>query len=262
MAQDTTTATVGEMLAGGRAHEALAVARRAVARAPSDPSWLHVLAVALHLTGSNDEAAAVVERSLKLAPGNPLAWNSSAAIHTERGDLFAAARSLREALRLNADYVEARFNLGLILQRQADLEGAAAELARVRAARPDFPPLKAAEAALQFERAAAAQNLALALDARGEEAPARRILTEAIAAHRGDAALLSVLVHLKIGACEWDGLDALVAELRPAALQPSARPAHPPLAMYLEHVGPDEQRRWAENWARVRFPPRPALAGA
>jgi len=261
MAQDTTTAAVGEMLAGGRAHEALALARRAVAQQPSDPSWLLVLAVALHLTGSNDEAAAVLERSLKIAPGNPLAWNSFAAIHTQRGDFAAAERALREALRLNDGYVEARFNLAIVLHRRADLEGAAAELERVRAMRPDLEPLQAEELALQAEMAGKAQNRALALDARGDGAEARRVLIEAISAHPGDAALLATLVHLMIRDCDWSGLDGIVEELRRAALRPSLRPAHPPLANYLDPVRAAEQRRWAENWARVRFPPRTALAG-
>ncbi len=260
MAQENTTATVGEMLAGGRAHEALAVAREVVAQRPSDPSWLHVLAVALHLTGSNEEAAGVLLRSLQLAPGNPLAWNSYAAIHTGRADFGAAERALREALRLKDDYFEARFNLALVLRRRGDFEGAAAEIQRVRAMRPDFAPAQAEEAALRLEAAVASQNQAIAQDGRGETEEAKRNLAQAVAEHPGDAALLSVLVHLKIRDCDWDGLDALVEELRPVAARPSLRPAHPPLAMYLEPVGPEEQRRWAENWARIRFPAQPPLA--
>src|SRR5258706_10942973 len=31
--------------------------------------------------------------------------------------------------------------------------------------------------------------------------------------------------------------------------------------MYVESVGAEEQRRWAENWARIRFPQQPPLAG-
>ncbi len=260
MAEEATTATVGEMLAGGRAHEALAVARQAVAQRPSDPSWLHVLAVALHLTGSNEEAAGVLLRSLQLAPGDALAWNSYAAIHTARADFGSAERALREALRLKDDYFEARFNLALVLRRRGDLEGAAAQIKRVRSMRPDYAAAQAEEAALRIEAAGASQNKALALDRRGEVEEARRLLGQAISEHRGDAALLSVLVHLKIRDCDWEGLDALVEELRPAALRPSLRPAHPPLAMYLEPVGAEEQRRWAENWARIRFPAQVPLA--
>ena len=414
MARTATPAAVGALIAGGRAAEALPLARSALGDEPDNPQWLHLLGVALHLTGASDEAARALERSVRIAPGDALAWNSYGAVQTERGELDSAEAALREALRLKSDSLEARFNLAVALRRKGDAAGAIAELDRVLAAKPDFAaatleratllaerdaraglaafepilarfpgdPKVLAHAAAAWQRAgedaralelarraaarppadprdlaalirtftalerpdeagtlaataatlapdspdiracvgdalaaagrhaearvhyafvaqrrardpdalerlgvaslaagdaaaaatalrehlrlapqsrSGAQSLAVALGALGEIDAARDVLAGAIAAGHDDAELLSVLAHHKLRTCDWDGMEALVSRLRERAVVPGPHPAHPPVSLYLAEVGAREQRVWAENWARGRLRPRPAL---
>ena len=149
----------GALIAGGRPGEALALARRAIEHDPQNPEWLHLLAVALHLKGASGEAAATLEKVLRLSPADAVPWNSYGAVQVERGELDSAEAALREALRLKGDYLEARFNLALLLRRKRDLAGALAELDRVLALRPDYLPGAIERATLQLEMGEAAAAL-------------------------------------------------------------------------------------------------------
>ena len=99
------------------------------------------------------------------------------------------------------------------------------------------------------------------LDAQGRRKEAREILSRAI--DRGERApnVLSTLALFKARACDWHELDELVGELRTHAVEPSPHPAYPSHSLYFEGVTAEDQRRWAENWAAVRWKdvaPRPA----
>jgi predicted O-linked N-acetylglucosamine transferase (SPINDLY family) len=97
------------------------------------------------------------------------------------------------------------------------------------------------------------QLLAMALTEMGARDDAIRVFEKALESGHRDAEILSGLVLVKGMACDWRGLDALVGELREAALEPSGHPAHPQLALYLPEVSAVEQRAWSENWSRVAF---------
>ena len=125
MSGAVTPAAVGALLAGGRAGEALALAREAVRERPRDPGWLHLLAVALNTRG---------------------------AIQIERGDLAAAENSLREALKIRGDYAEARFNLALALRRRGELEAAETELDRILGSPYPLDAARLERATLHIER--------------------------------------------------------------------------------------------------------------
>jgi len=106
--------------------------------------------------------------------------------------------------------------------------------------------------------------LAAELDAQRRHGEARELLSRAIDHGERAAAVLSALAFYKARACDWDGLDELVAEMRLRALEPSPYPAYPSHALYFDGITAADQRRWAENWAAVRWKkiaPRPAPRG-
>src|SRR5437870_11224836 len=152
MSGAVTPAAVGALLAGGRAGEALALAREAVRQRPRDPGWLHLLAVALHAKGASDEPIATLDQALAIAPSDAVALNTRGAIQIERGDLAAAENSLREALKIRGDYAEARFNLALALRRRGELESAEAELDRILGSPYPLDAARLERATLHIER--------------------------------------------------------------------------------------------------------------
>lgn len=148
------------LLAQGRAPEALAMARAALAASPGDAQWLHLLAIAQHATGAGAEAAATLERAIAAAPRDAVIRNTYGAVQVGRGELALAQAALREALRLRPDYLEARFNLALVLRDQRDFAAARDELARILAARPDFFPAQLEQAILRVKAGDARAALA------------------------------------------------------------------------------------------------------
>src|SRR5258706_70258 len=166
MAPENTTATVGEMLAGGRAHEALAVARQVVAERPTDASWLHVLAVALHLTRSNEEAAGGVLRALQIAAGNSLAWKSVAASHPRRCGAVVGSRA-HEDSRL-------RLERARLAYRRAAPCGAASEPAAGASAALDVSRERGRRRAAPLGRELGPHPLPSATPARRTPSPAQQ----------------------------------------------------------------------------------------
>ena len=65
-----------------------------------------------------------LERALRLAPGNSIAWARLGAVLEREGDPEGAARALREAVRLNSYNAPAWVDLGLHYELQGDLKQA------------------------------------------------------------------------------------------------------------------------------------------
>jgi tetratricopeptide (TPR) repeat protein len=67
--------------------------------------------------GSVQDTAPIYERVLKLDPKSVQALNMLGAMFIDAGRLQAADDYLRRAVRLSPDFVAARYNLGLVLER-------------------------------------------------------------------------------------------------------------------------------------------------
>lgn len=142
--------TYGQALReAGRAREAVAVYRAAVAKWPTDPSLFHDLAVAardagddaealraeqaalaldgnsamalnglglLHAdAGRHREAAAAFEKATKADPANPSYWTNLANARRGSNDASGAESAYRKALELDADFPDALNGMGTIL---------------------------------------------------------------------------------------------------------------------------------------------------
>jgi tetratricopeptide (TPR) repeat protein len=123
----------------GRADEALARARRAVAADPHDPAAVDLLARVLSVAGSHDEAQAVAAHGVELAPHEARAHLTAGIVAAAARERDAARASFREVLAIDP------------------ANGAAQhELARLRLRRKIHDPATLADAASGFARAATA----------------------------------------------------------------------------------------------------------
>jgi TolB-like protein len=121
---------------------ALPLFERAMARAPDDPRILAGYAMVRARVWSADpdaarSAAAAAARAVELAPGLPHAHAALAAVSFQAGEEIAPVRSLKHALRLSPDNVDAHDLLGRILSETALLADARRHLVKALALDPE-----------------------------------------------------------------------------------------------------------------------------
>lgn len=89
-----------------------------------------------------------LDRALKDAPADPLAWLLSATLARRMGDLTRAKADIAEALRRSGDDASVQLEAGNIAGLSGDTKGARAAFEAVQRLAPDSPQAKAADAAL------------------------------------------------------------------------------------------------------------------
>jgi len=242
LAKQPDDATIFEMaivlLAEGRAADALTHLDALLAKHPGQPQLLANRAYALAALARGDEAAEDARRAIASA-------SQSFDVRTTAAGALAQAGFTGEAQREFANLAVARpqspgawQKLGMAALATGDLAQAVDAFAK--------------QASLVPGNRTALTALGTALVAAGVQEDAALAFQRAYEAGHRDAGVLAALAHAKATVCDWNGLDALVAELRAAASTPSITPAMPQVAIYFETT-PAEQRAWAQNWARAEF---------
>ena len=89
------------------------ILRRSVEYAPA----LHYLGILLHQREHSEAAVQHVQRAAALEPGHAVWANDLGNVHSERGELAAAANAFRHALELGGDDATVWNNLGAVLER-------------------------------------------------------------------------------------------------------------------------------------------------
>jgi tetratricopeptide (TPR) repeat protein len=142
-----------ELMQEKRYAEAAEHFRAAVLLQPNALSLRFSLATTLERLGRLEEAAEQYVRYRQLNPDEGGAEGQTdlcfALIKLKRLDEAVAA--CHEALRLNPDFLQARYNLGLALALQGKNPEAAAEFTRVLSAKPDYPGARAALGKVQAQ---------------------------------------------------------------------------------------------------------------
>lgn len=111
--------------------EAVASYRRAVELDPRNPQYRYVLARALWLSGSLEEAAGLLDAIVTADPGFGPAWAVLGRIRLSRGDETGAAEAFRLAIRGDPENVEARLALARMGLRRGDLAEAKRRLSEI-----------------------------------------------------------------------------------------------------------------------------------
>ena len=254
------------LLAQGLREEAVAVYREAIWLRPGFAEVQYNLGNALRDGGDLQGAAAAFTKAIALRPGLPEAHNNLGNLTFGTGHFAAAADHYRRAIAIRPNYPDAHFNLGNalkavqsydaalvayqavgqlapghagahnnageVLEKQGRLEEAGALYARAIALDPNLP-----EPYLNLgQLLGRAGRLREALDVLGKGVALRPEWTEALAA----------LVHVKHHACDWAGLEGLVARLRSAAQNSGLAP---PFILCSLDIPGGEQTAAARRWA-------------
>ena len=113
--------------------EAQEVYCRVLEAAPDHPRALHYAGVLAHQQGRNDEAVALIERSLALVP-DAADWHSNLGIAFQSdGRLDRAIESYRRAIAIDPGHANAHSNLGVLLRATGQpVEAEAAYRAAIR----------------------------------------------------------------------------------------------------------------------------------
>lgn len=110
----------------GFLEEAQAVYERILAIAPDQPDALHFLGVVKHQSGRGDDAVELIRRSIELAPGMADRHNNLGNVLVERERLEEAVEAYRRAIELDPRHANAHSNLGAALKALRRFDEAAA----------------------------------------------------------------------------------------------------------------------------------------
>lgn len=222
-----------------RLAEAEAAYRQALRLHPGDPELHYDLGGLLLAMQRPDQAEASYRAALLLAPGHPQVLLQLGNALAAQGRHADAAAQFRASLQGDPTQHAARYNLGNALR----------ELGR---------PQEAAEcyrATLQLapHHADCHNNLGNVLRELGQ-------LDEAIACYREalriDPSLHHARMHLlhqRQHVCDWEGLDAEIAEIRRLVREEPRAQISPFAFLALPGTSAAEQLRCAQNWATNRY---------
>jgi tetratricopeptide (TPR) repeat protein len=124
----------------GRAEEASAYLRAALALRPRSPEANIQLGVALAWKRDLDGAMACFQAALAIDPKEPVAHYNAGNVLRDKGDLDGAMRSWRTAADLDRSHLLSRHNLGLALLMKGDLDGAVRWSSAALAVYPYYAP--------------------------------------------------------------------------------------------------------------------------
>jgi tetratricopeptide (TPR) repeat protein len=104
-------------MAAGRYDEAIAVFQKGVALAPNEPALRHKLATALALKGDVNGALTAMRETVRRSPDFAKGHYSLGLLYLQTSDYRRAAESFEAALRVEESYVEPRLQLAHLLRR-------------------------------------------------------------------------------------------------------------------------------------------------
>ncbi|HEV2348792.1 MAG TPA: tetratricopeptide repeat protein [Terriglobia bacterium] len=119
--------------------QAVAAARLAVRDHPASAQAFLALGTALIRVGDNDGALQAFERAASLDASDAQAWYLKGLIEARKNMWAPASRDFSQAVMARPAFVEARIELGDMLRRRGDFNGAASELNRAIELKPEAP---------------------------------------------------------------------------------------------------------------------------
>ena len=260
----------------GDAAAAESLYRAVLAVRPDDYDALHLLGVALHQQGEHAEAIAFMQAALAVHDDDPSLHGNLAAALQRVGRPGDALASADRALAMKRDWPLMHRRRGDILLDLSRADEALASLDRALALEPSNAATwnlrgVALGELMRHDEAIASFERALAIDSRFHEARFNRGSALLDARRYGDAAqafadlervapahpfVRGQRLHAQMLACDWSGLDALVAAVD--ADVDAGRPSAEPFGYQAIATSPARMRRCAEIYAHSRFPERTA----
>jgi len=123
----------------GRNNEAIALVERSLAEAPDQADWFSNLGIILQSDGQLDKAIAAYQRAIALDPGHANAHSNLGVLLRATGKTAEAESAYRTAIQLNPDHIDAYTNLGILLNGLGRTQEATACYCKVITLRPKHP---------------------------------------------------------------------------------------------------------------------------
>lgn len=232
---------LGRALAELGEDEAALQAFEAVRRAlPDDPSSHSNYGNALRSLGRVEEAAEAYRAALEADPKFAAGYNNLATIQIWQGDYEGALKTLDDAIALDDQAVVPHWNRGQVFTALGRYPEAEAALHQALALNPDH--------------AGALASLGSLCQKREQPNEAVRYYERALEAEPDAIWITSQLVHQRQRLCAWDGLDALVEQVR-SRVREDPRSAVPPWGFMVLDSTPAEQLQCASQWAADQLAP-------
>jgi tetratricopeptide (TPR) repeat protein len=121
----------------GDAEKAMKFASASLVLRPDHLPTLFVASDAARANGMHAEACQMLEAVVKLVPENAQAWFQLALVRQDLADLDGAARALRRVLQIDPRRADAEVNLGIVLQEIGDMAAAMRAYGRAYRLRED-----------------------------------------------------------------------------------------------------------------------------
>lgn len=264
-----------------RARLDAALAAAAAQRLPAEDIWFGY--ARLHLHGGDRVASReACERALALAPNALAPLRLLGSLALDAGDPVAAQAWCRRALVHHARDAGLLHLLGRALKAAGATAAAYRVMTDCAAIARDDPQVlttlgavcldagKPKDARGHLERALAiggvdaraCDNLGIACWESGDQDAALAAFAQAVAAEPTLTPALANLVHTRRYLCEWDGLDAIEAQLIATLDTPHADPRWSPYIALSCSLTPAQELTVARRWSRAVLPapvaPRPA----
>ncbi len=224
--------------------------RAALALRPDAYDALHILGLVAAQTGRMAEAHEWLGKAVRVFPGSPDCWNNLGLVQRELGRRLDALASFDRALAIAPGHVMAHNGRGVVLRDTGRIEEAVAAFDRAIASAPTFAEAHANRA-----------NALVELRRHDEAVPAYE---RAIELAPGTPFLAGGLAFARMNACDWAGLDTLLATIA-AGVERGDRVTipFPTLGMPFPALA---QRAAARAWAGHRpaedpAPPAPRAPG-
>jgi tetratricopeptide (TPR) repeat protein len=229
----------------GNLAEAGRLYRAALQRVPDHPDALHLLGLVLLQQGDPRQAVPLLERAIRVRPGEPVFHVNLGEAYRALGQLDRAADCCLAALRLRPDHTDAVNNLGLVRMAQGRAAEAAEQFRAAIRTSPNYGP--------------AHNNLGNALRVLGDRRGAVEEFRRAIELTPNLAIAHSNLGQMLLEAYQPE--QALEHCRRAVELQPRSIQAHNNLGNVLRELGRLAEAR-AEYAEVLRLDPRCAMAVA
>ena len=197
----------------GRLEQAEESYRRALRAAPDHLPALYNLGACLYELGRRREAESFLRRVVALDPADSHALFQLGSLLCDDGRFAEAAGTLREAAALWADNPVLHFYLGIAQVRSGFPREAITSLRRALSLEPDYPNA-------QF-------NLGNAYSLLKERDQAIECFRAACRARPGDPIYRGSLLFEMQHACEWAGIEELIALQRRSVSEQPAQAPHP-----------------------------------
>lgn len=208
----------------GQVHKAIPMYEEALSRQPDYLPGLRSLWVALSAQGQFTRGMKLIDKTLQIAPYDPVTLNHLGSGYLEQGLLDNAIQTLETAVGLDPNQAEAHNNLGLALARKQRLPDAIEAFREAIRHEPNF--------------AQAHHNLGLYRYQQGKVGSAIRSFEEAV---RLDPSLTSAHINLGVALARQSRIEEAISSFRRATqVDPNLSIAHLNLARLLVSQGKRE----------------------